>query len=361
VVDKLEDKGAAMDITGLLRFAREQGASDLHLSAGEPAMVRINGEIRKTDSPPLRNEDIHGLLYDIFIDRQKLIFEEKHEIDFSIDFKEIGRFRVSAYLQDRGEAIAFRPIPDQIPGIKELGLPEIITEPIKKPNGLVLVTGPTGSGKSTTLAAMIELINQSQRLHIITIEDPIEFTYQPKKCLINQREIGTHTKSFAGALRVALRADPDVILVGELRDLETISLAMTAAETGHLVFATLHTSGAAKTVNRIIDAFPAEQQQQVRAMFAGAITAIFSQVLLRRKDGKGRVPAVEVLLATPAIRHQIREGKVAMIPATMQTNRHLGMQTLDSALTELHQKGVVDKAIITPYLSSPEAMNNRTK
>lgn len=234
----MEDKGAAMDITRLLRFAREQGASDLHLSAGEPAMVRINGEIRKTDSPPLRNEDIHGLLYDIFIDRQKLIFEENHEIDFSIDFKGIGRFRVSAYLQGRGEAIAFRPIPDQIPGIKELGLPEIITEPIKKPNGLVLVTGPTGSGKSTTLAAMIELINQSQRLHIITIEDPIEFTYQPKKCLINQREIGTHTKSFAGALRVALRADPDVILVGELRDLETISLAMTAAETGHLVFAT---------------------------------------------------------------------------------------------------------------------------
>lgn len=357
----MEQKDAVMDVTKLLRFAKEQGASDLHLSAGEPAMVRINGEIRKTDSPPLRKEDIHTLLYDIFNDRQKMLFGENHEIDFSIEFKEIGRFRVSAYLQGRGEAIAFRPIPEEIPGIKELGLPEVVSELIKRPNGLVLVTGPTGSGKSTTLAAMIELINQREKLHIITVEDPIEFTYQPKKCLINQREVGTHTKSFAGALRAALRADPDVILVGEMRDTETIALAMTAAETGHLVFGTLHTSGAAKTVNRIIDAFPPGQQQQARAMFAEAVSAIISQVLLRRKDGKGRVPAVEVLLATPAIRHQIREGKVTMIPATMQTSRHLGMQTLDSALTELHQKGVVDKAVITPYLSSPEAINNRTK
>ena len=350
-----------MDVTKLLRFAKEQGASDLHLRSGEPAMVRINGEIRKTDSPALRKEDIHELLYDIFNDRQKMLFEENHEIDFSIEFKEIGRFRVSAYLQGRGEAIAFRPIPEEIPGIKELGLPEIVSELIKRPNGLVLVTGPTGSGKSTTLAAMIELINQREKLHVITIEDPIEFTYQPKKCLINQREVGTHTKSFAGALRAALRADPDVILVGEMRDTETIALAMTAAETGHLVFGTLHTSGAAKTVNRIIDAFPPGQQQQARAMFAEAVSAIISQILLRRKDGKGRVPAVEVLLATPAIRHQIREGKVAMIPATMQTSRHLGMQTLDTALTELHQKGVVGRDVITPHLSSPEAMNNRTK
>lgn len=345
-----------MEITELLRFAKEQGASDLHLSAGEPVLVRINGEIRKIDSPSLKKEDIHNLLYDIFNDRQKMTFEEDHEIDFSIEFKDIARFRVSAYLQSRGEAIAFRPIPERIPSLAELGLPAVVPELVKKPQGLILVTGPTGSGKSTTLAAMIELINQSQRLHIITIEDPIEFTYQPKKCLINQRELGTHTKSFAKALRAALRADPDVILVGEMRDLETISLAMTAAETGHLVLGTLHTSGAAKTVNRVIDVFPSDQQQQIRTMFSGAVSAIISQVLLKRKDNKGRIPAVEVLLSTPAVRNQIKEGKVAMIPATMQTNKWMGMQTMDAALIDLYQSGTVDRDIIVPYLSSAAAL-----
>ncbi len=357
----MEQKKTVMDIATLLRFATDQGASDLHLSAGEPAMVRVNGEIRKVDAPPLKKEEIHTLLYDIFNDRQKAIFEENHEIDFSIEFKGIGRFRVSAYLQGRGEAIAFRPIPEHIPSPEELGLPTIISELIKRPKGLILVTGPTGSGKSTTLAAMIEMINQNERLHIITIEDPIEFTYQPKKCLINQRELGTHTKSFAGALRVALRADPDVILVGEMRDLDTIRLAMTAAETGHLVFGTLHTSGAANTVNRIIDAFPIGQEQQIRAMFSGAVSAIISQVLLRRKDGKGRLPAVEVLLASPAIRNQISEGKVAMIPATLQTSKQMGMQTMDAALIELYNIGVVDKDVILPHLTSPKALGKHTE
>ena len=350
---------SVMDISNLLRFAKEQGASDLHLSAGEPAMLRVNGEIRKIDSPPLKREEVHDLLYDIFNDRQKMMFEEDHEIDFSLDFKGIARFRVNAYLQSRGEAIAFRPIPDKVPTLKELGLPDILAETVKKPKGLILVTGPTGSGKSTTLAAMIELINQSQRLHIITIEDPIEFTYEPKKCLINQRELGAHTKSFARALRAALREDPDVILVGELRDLETISLAMTAAETGQLVLGTLHTAGASKTVNRIIDAFPGDQQPQIRSMFSGAISAVMSQVLLRRKDGKGRVAAVEVLLGSPAIRHQIRDGKVAMIPATMQTSKQMGMQTMDAALIDLYNGGVVDMDVILPHLSSPEALGNQ--
>ncbi len=357
----MAERKAAMDISELLRFAREQGASDLHLSAGEPAVLRVNGEIRKVDSPALKREEIHDLLYSIFNDRQKATFEENQEVDFSINLKGVARFRVSAYLQSRGEAIAFRPIPDHVPGLKELQLPDILSELVKRPKGLILVTGPTGSGKSTTLAAMIELINQRERLHIITVEDPIEFTYEPKKCLINQRELGAHTKSFARALRAALRADPDVILVGELRDLETIGLAMTAAETGHLVFGTLHTSGAAKTVNRIIDAFPGDQQQQIRTMFSGAVSAVISQVLLRRKDGKGRVPAVEIMLGSPAIRHQIRDGKIAMIPATMQTSKQMGMQTMDAALMDLCDRGVVDKGVIMPYMSAPEAMGKLAK
>ena len=357
----MEHGKPVMEITEFLRFAKEQGASDLHLSAGEPALVRVDGEIRKMDSPPLKREDVHTLLYDIFNDRQKMIFEENHEIDFSLEFKGIARFRVSAYLQDRGAAIAFRPIPERIPSLAELGLPRVVSELVNIAQGLILVTGPTGSGKSTTLASMIELINQSQRLHVITVEDPIEFTYQPKKCLINQRELGTHTKSFAGALRAALRADPDVILVGEMRDLETISLAMTAAETGHLVLSTLHTSGAAKTVNRVIDVFPPEQQQQIRTMFSGAVSAIISQVLLKRKDTKGRAAAVEVLLSTPAVRNQIREGKIAMIPATMQTNKQLGMQTMDAALIDLYKNGTVDRDVIVPYLSSPEALGEYAK
>ncbi|MFQ5964778.1 MAG: type IV pilus twitching motility protein PilT [Candidatus Scalinduaceae bacterium] len=342
-----------MDITELLKFAKDQNASDLHISSGEPPMVRKDGDLQKLDTLPLGKEDVHTILYDILNDRQRKIFEEVQELDFAISFGETSRYRVNAFVQNRGEAIVFRTIPFIIPSLADLGLPNILADIARKNKGLVLVTGPTGSGKSTTLASMLEFVNSEDKVHIITVEDPIEFEYEPKKALINQRELGVHTKSFANALRSALREDPDVILVGEMRDLETISLAITAAETGHLVLSTLHTSSAPKTIDRIIDVFPAEQQSQIRTMFSESILAVISQSLIKRKDGKGRVVALEIMIATHAIRNLIREGKVAQIHSSIQTGRQHGMQTMDDALKELYEKESVSLDSIKNLLSNP--------
>ncbi len=347
-----------MDISELLIFVQKENASDLHLSAGESPMVRIHGEMKRIEMPPLSKENLHMMLYDILNDQQRKRFEEMHELDFSIDLKGIARFRVNAFRQARGEGVVFRVIPSKILTIEQLGLPKSLREVTKNERGLVLVTGPTGSGKSTTLAAMIDILNNSLNGHIITIEDPIEFVHECKKCLINQRELGSHTHSFANALRSALREDPDIILVGEMRDLETISLALTAAETGHLVFSTVHTSGASKTVDRIIDVFPAAQQDQVRAQFAESIQAVISQVLLKRRDGRGLVPALEIMIGTPAVRNLIREGKVAQLPSTIQTGQKFGMITLDQSLKELVSKGIVDKEQCLYFASSPNVFNS---
>ncbi len=347
-----------MDISEILAFAKEQGASDLHISSGEPPIIRVHGDIQKVDMPSLSQEEVHTMLYDILNDQQLKVFESDKEIDFAIDLKGIARYRINAFYQSKGEAIVFRTIPTKIMSLEELGLPRILADLTKKTKGLILVTGPTGSGKSTTLAAMINHINQNKKLHILTIEDPIEFVYEPKLSLVNQRELGTNTHSFANALRSALREDPDVILVGEMRDLETISLAMTAAETGHLVLGTLHTSSAAKTIDRVVDVFPHEQQNQVRTMFSESILAVITQNLLKKKDGKGRVAALEIMIGTPAVRNLIREGKVAQIPGMMQTGKKFGMQTMDATLVELLQRGVVSKETVTPYLTNPSALSS---
>lgn len=345
-----------MDISEILTYAKEKGASDVHISSGEPPSVRINGDIQKVDMPSLSREQVHKMLYDILNDEQRKVFEERKEIDFAIDLKGIARFRINAFYQSRGEGIVFRTIPGKVLMLEELKLPRMLAELTEKTKGLILVTGPTGCGKSTTLAAMTDHINRHRKCHIITIEDPIEFVYEPDLSLINQRELGLHTHSFANALRSALREDPDVILVGEMRDLETISLVMTAAETGHLVFGTLHTSSAAETVDRVIDVFPAEQQGQIRTMFAKSIQAVICQTLLKKKDGTGRVAALEIMMGTPAIRNLIREGKSAQISGMMQTGKQFGMQTMDAALTELYGKGVVSREAVKPYLSGSDVL-----
>ena len=347
-----------MDISELLLFVHKEGASDLHISAGEVPMVRIYGEIKRIEIPPLNKEELHVMLYDVLNDHQRKKFEEMHELDFSLELKGIARFRVNAFRQQRGEGVVFRVIPSKILSLEQLGLPKSLREVCQNERGLVLVTGPTGCGKSTTLAAMIDVINNSLKGHIITIEDPIEFLHESKKCLINQREVGAHTLSFANALRSALREDPDIILVGEMRDLETIALALTAAETGHLVFSTLHTSGAAKTVDRIIDVFPADQQAQIRAQFAESIEAIISQVLLKRRDGRGLIPALEVMIGTPAVRNLIREAKVAQLPSAIQTGQKFGMITLDQSLKELVSRNTVDKEQCLFLASSPNVFNS---
>ena len=346
-----------MEILELLTFAKKEKVSDVHISSGEPPMIRIHGDMRKIDSPSLQKEDVHKILYDILNDQQRKIFEENHELDFAIAFGDAGRFRVNAFLQSRGESIVFRTIPTVIPSLEELGMPKIVEDLTKKEKGLILVTGPTGCGKSTTLAAMIDLINSKEKCHILTVEDPIEFVHNSKNCLINQRELGHHTHSFANALRSALREDPDVILVGEMRDLETISLALTAAETGHLVFGTLHTSSAPKTVDRIIDVFPPEQQGQVRSMFSESLQAVLTQQLVKRKDGKGRIAALEIMIGTSAVRNLIRENKIAQIPSSIQTGRQYGMQTMDQALIELYQKDLVTKEAIEKLVSSSSVLS----
>ncbi len=332
-----------MDITQLLTFGVEQGASDCHLSSGEPPMLRISGDLKKLDHPPLSKDEVHNMVYDMMNDTQRKSFEEFHECDFSFEMGEIARFRVNVFMQRRGEGAVFRTIPTKILPLEQLNMPPILRQMCEKEKGLILVTGPTGSGKSTTLAAMIDYLNDTFEGHILTIEDPIEFVHKSKKCLVNQRELGPHTLSFANALKSALREDPDCILVGEMRDLETIQLALTAAETGHLVFGTLHTSSAPKTVDRIIDVFPPNQQAQVRAQFAESIEGVITQLLMKKKGG-GRCAALEIMVGSTAVRNLIREAKLHQIPGIMQTSKKDGMQTMDMALVELVTKGLVTKA-----------------
>lgn len=331
-----------MDITELLTFGVEQKASDCHLSAGEPPMIRIDGDLKKLDLPALTQEQVHVLIYDIMSDGQRRAFEESHECDFSFALADKARFRVNVFMQRKGEAAVFRTIPTKILTIEDLGLPQIFKQLCEKEKGLILVTGPTGSGKSTTLAAMVDYLNSTYEGHILTVEDPIEFVHPSKKCLVNQRELGPHTHSFSNALRAALREDPDIILVGEMRDLETIQLALTAAETGHIVFGTLHTSSAPKTVDRVIDVFPPAQQAQVRSQFAESIEAVITQTLLKKKSG-GRIAAHEIMTGTTAVRNLIREGKIHQIPGTMQVSQKDGMQTMDMALQTLVTRGLVTR------------------
>ncbi|WP_211444804.1 type IV pilus twitching motility protein PilT [Collimonas humicola] len=343
-----------MDISELLAFSVKNKASDLHLSAGLPPMIRVHGDVRRINLPPLEHKDVHSMIYDIMNDGQRKAYEEHLECDFSFEIPGLARFRVNAFNQDRGAAAVLRTIPSTVLTLEQLNAPRIFAELALKPRGLVLVTGPTGSGKSTTLAAMVNHVNENEYAHILTIEDPIEFVHQSNKCLINQREVGPHTHSFSNALRSALREDPDVILVGELRDLETIRLAMTAAETGHLVFGTLHTSSAAKTIDRIVDVFPAEEKEMVRAMLSESLQAVISQSLLKTKDGSGRVAAHEIMLGTPAIRNLIRESKIAQMYSAIQTGSNMGMQTLDSNLTDLVKRNVISLATARAAAKSPD-------
>ncbi len=331
-----------MDIAELLAFSVKHNASDLHLSAGLPPMIRVDGDIRRVNVPPLEHKVVHSLVYDIMNDKQRKDFEEFFETDFSFEIPGLARFRVNAFNQDRGAGAVFRTIPASVLTLDDLGCPETFKNIINVPRGLVLVTGPTGSGKSTTLAAMIDYKNDNEYAHILTIEDPIEFVHTSKKCLINQREVHRDTLGFAEALRSALREDPDIILVGELRDLETIRLALTAAETGHLVFATLHTSSAAKTIDRVIDVFPAGEKAMVRSMLSESLRAVVAQTLLKRIGG-GRMAAWEIMVGTPAIRNLIREDKVAQMYSAIQTGQAHGMQTLDQNLKELVDKGYIAK------------------
>ena len=343
-----------VDITTLLAFTVKNKASDLHLSAGLPPMIRVHGDVRRINVEPLDHKAVHAMVYDIMNDHQRKVYEDTLEVDFSFEVDGLARFRVNAFNQSRGAAAVFRTIPSKVLSLEELAAPPIFADLALKPRGLVLVTGPTGSGKSTTLAAMIHHLNQHTQGHILTVEDPIEFVHQPIKCLINQREVGLMTHSFAAALRAALREDPDAILLGEMRDLETIRLALTAAETGHLVFGTLHTSSAAKTIDRIIDVFPGTEKDMVRAMLSESLQAVISQTLCKTKDGEGRVAAHEIMLGTPAIRNLIREGKVAQMYSTMQTSQNVGMQTLDQNLLELVRRNRISTMEARSKAKMPE-------
>lgn len=343
-----------MQIQEMLTQAVQQRASDLHLSAGLPPMLRIDGSLGPVSEEVLTHEQIAAMVAGIMNSHQREHFAQTLEADFSYEVPGVSRFRVNAYHQIRGISVAFRAIPSKVPSLAELQAPEVFTDFALRPRGLVLVTGPTGSGKSTTLAAMIHELNRSQSKHVLTIEDPIEFVYQPDRCLINQREVGGQTLSFANALRAAMREDPNVILVGEMRDLETIRLAITAAETGHLVLATLHTSGAAKAIDRIIDVFPGEEKSVVRSMLSESLTAVISQVLCKRMDGPGRVAAYEIMVGSTAVRNLIRESKVAQLYSAMQTGSNVGMQTLDQALTKLMQQGRISKEEAAAKARYPE-------
>jgi twitching motility protein PilT len=342
-----------MDITELLAFSAKQGASDLHLSAGLPPMIRVDGDVRRINLPALDHKQVHALIYDIMNDKQRKDFEEFLETDFSFEVPAVARFRVNAFNQNRGSGAVFRTIPSRVLSMEDLGMGEIFRKISDVPRGLVLVTGPTGSGKSTTLAAMLDYINSNKYHHILTVEDPIEFVHESKKCLINQREVHRDTLGFSEALRSALREDPDIILVGEMRDLETIRLALTAAETGHLVFGTLHTTSAAKTIDRVVDVFPAEEKSMVRSMLSESLQSVISQTLLK-KIGGGRVAAHEIMIGTPAIRNLIREDKVAQMYSAIQTGGSLGMQTLDSCLKTLVTKGIVSREAAREKAKTPE-------
>ena len=333
-----------MDITELLAFSVKNSASDLHLSAGLPPMIRVHGDVRRINLPPMEHKDVHAMVYDIMNDSQRKQFEETLECDFSFAVPNLARFRVNAFNQNRGAGAVFRTIPSKVLTLEQLNAPKIFKEIAHQPRGIVLVTGPTGSGKSTTLAAMVDYVNENEYGHILTVEDPIEFVHESKRCLVNQREVHRDTMSFSNALRAALREDPDVILVGEMRDLETIRLALTAAETGHLVFGTLHTSSAAKTIDRIVDVFPAAEKDMVRAMLSESLRAVIAQTLLKTKDGSGRVAAHEILIGPPAIRNLIRENKIAQMYSAIQTGQNVGMQTLDQCLADLVRRNVVSAA-----------------
>ncbi len=340
-----------MDIAELLTFSVKNNASDLHLSAGLPPMIRVDGDIRRINIPAFDHKEVHALIYDIMNDKQRKDYEEFLETDFSFDLPSVARFRVNAFNQERGAAAVFRTIPSKVLSLDDLKAPRFFADLCSKPRGLILVTGPTGSGKSTTLAAMIHHINNNEYAHILTVEDPIEFVHDSNKSLINQREVHRDTQSFNAALRSALREDPDIILVGEMRDLETIRLALTAAETGHLVFGTLHTTSAAKTIDRIIDVFPAAEKDMIRAMLSESLQSVISQTLLK-KIGGGRIAAHEIMVGTPAIRNLIREAKVAQMYSAIQTGRKEGMQTLDQNLKEL-----VDRGLVTSKAAMVKAVN----
>ena len=342
-----------MDITELLAFSAKQGASDLHLSAGLPPMIRVDGDVRRINLPPLEHSEVHGLIYEIMNDKQRKDFEEFLETDFSFEVPGVARFRVNAFNQNRGAGAVFRTIPSKVLTMEDLDLGQTFKDISMVPRGLVLVTGPTGSGKSTTLAAMVDFINDNRYDHILTIEDPIEFVHESKKCLVNQREVHRDTHGFNEALRSALREDPDIILVGELRDLETIRLALTASETGHLVFGTLHTTSAAKTIDRVIDVFPAEEKDMVRSMLSESLQAVISQTLLKRANG-GRVAAHEIMIGIPAIRNLIREDKVAQMYSAIQTGSGHGMNTLDQCLEDLVSKRTITRETAREKAKIPE-------
>jgi twitching motility protein PilT len=330
-----------MDIAELLAFSVKNKASDLHLSAGLPPMIRVDGDVRRINIPALDHKQVHSLVYDIMSDKQRRDYEEFLECDFSFEIAGLARFRVNAFNQQRGAGAVFRTIPSEVLSLEDLAAPKIFKELIEQPQGLILVTGPTGSGKSTTLAAMVDHVNKTEYGHILTVEDPIEFVHNSNKCLINQREVHRDTHGFNEALRSALREDPDYILVGELRDLETIRLALTAAETGHLVFGTLHTSSAAKTIDRVVDVFPAAEKDMVRAMLSEGLRAVISQTLLKKRGG-GRIAAHEIMIGTPAIRNLIRENKIAQMYSSIQTGQKEGMQTLEQNLKDLVKRGLID-------------------
>ena len=346
-----------MEIAELLAFGVKNKASDLHLSAGLPPMIRVHGDVRRINVPSLTHEDVHGMIYDIMNDGQRKMYEENLECDFSFEIPNLARFRVNAFNHHRGAGAVMRTIPSKILSLEDLNAPKIFAEIANQPRGMVLVTGPTGSGKSTTLAAMVNNINENEYGHILTVEDPIEFVHESKKCLMNQREVGPHTLSFANALKSALREDPDIILVGEMRDLETIRLAMTAAETGHLVFGTLHTSSAAKTVDRIIDVFPAAEKEMIRAMLSESLRAVISQTLCKTKDGTGRAAAHEIMIGTPAIRNLIREAKVAQMYSAIQTGQAIGMQTMDQNLADLVRRNIITVAEARNKAANKDAFN----